>query len=121
MIEPVGAEEQPHPIRRAAANLGQVYRYVNDQDEHAPEAMTLSGILMSLDRCIRNLTGASLEADIRSEARQLAKHADTIDRMREEIGHTPRKAAQLSMREAHDALIEAAKKLETAKLPFLPF
>jgi hypothetical protein len=121
MIEPVGAEEQPHPIRRAAANLGQVYRYVSDQDEHAPEAMTLGGILMSLDRCIRNLTNASLEADILSEARTLAKHADTVDRMREEIGQTPRRAAQLSMREAHGALIEAAKKLESAKLPFLPF
>jgi hypothetical protein len=121
MIDPVSSDEQPHPIRRAAANLGHVYRYVREQDDHAPEAITLSGILMSLDRSIRNITDASVEADILTEARLLAKHADTIDRMREEIGHTPRKAAQMSMREAHDALIEAAKKLENAKLPFLPF
>jgi hypothetical protein len=121
MIDPVSAEEQPHPIRRAAANLGHVYRYVSEQDEHAPEAITLSGILMSLDRSIRNITAASVEADIRTEARLLAKHADTIDRMREAIGHTPRKAAQLSMREAHDALIEAAQELENTQLPFLPF
>lgn len=121
MIDPVGREEQPHPIRRAAANLGYAYRYVCEQDDRAPEAMTLSGILMSLDRSIRNITAASVEADIRDEARLLAKHAETIDRMREEISHTPRKAAQLSMREAHDALVEAATQLDKAKLPFLPF
>ena len=121
MIEPVGPEEQPHPIRRAAANLSHVYRYVCEQDDRAPEAITLSGILMSLDRSIRTIAGASIEADIKIEARLLAKHADTVDQMREAIGHTPRKAAQLSMREAHDALIEAAIKLENVKLPFLPF
>jgi hypothetical protein len=121
MIEPVGPDEQPHPIRRAAANLSLVHRYVCEQDDRAPEAITLSGILMALDRSVRNISNAAVQADLGSEARLLAKHADTVDRMREEISHTPRKSAQGAMREAHDALIEAARKLEKAQPPFSPF
>ena len=42
MIDPVLADEQPHPIRRAAANLNYAHRFVCTLDESAPEAITLS-------------------------------------------------------------------------------
>ena len=55
------------------------------------------------------------------QTRTNSNHADTVDRMREGISQTPHKSAQLAMREAHDALIEAANRLEKAQPPFSPF
>lgn len=114
MIDPILRTEQPHPIRRAAANLSCVHRYVCEFDEYSPEAITLSGLLVALDRSVRTIENSGPSLDVESERRWLAKHADTIDRMREQIGNTPRRAAQLSMREAHDALIEASQMLARA-------
>jgi hypothetical protein len=114
MIDPILRAEQPHPIRRAAANLTCVHRYVCEFDDNSPEALTLSGLLVALDRSVRAIENAGGALDVESECRWLAKHADTVDRMREQIGNTPRRAAQLSMREAHDALIEATKLLARA-------
>lgn len=114
MIDPILRNEQPHPIRRAAANLTCVHRYVSEHDGQSPEAITLSGLLVALDRSVRAIENSGKALDVESECRWLAKHADTVDRMREQIGNTPRRGATLPMREAHDALIEASQMLARA-------
>jgi len=123
MIDPVLRDEQPHPIRRAAANLNHVHRFVREVDERSPEAMTLSGILMSLDRSVRDVSAATHVEDFLKEARSLVKHAQTVDRLREDFQHPPRKMLQsaMAMREAHDALLDAADQLNKTKDLTAPF
>ena len=121
MIEPVLSEEQPHPIRRAAANLGYVHRHVSELDARSPEALTVAGILMSLDGSVRSLSAATRVEDFRKEANALVKHAQTVDRMRDEIKHTPQRALMPSMKAAHDALLEAAEKLTNSETLTVPF
>jgi len=122
MIDPVLKEEQPHPIRRAAANLGCVHRSVSATDARSPEALTIAGILMSLDASVRSLSAATRIEDLRMEAQGLVRHAQTVDRLREEIRRAPpQRILMSSMHEAHDALLEAAAtltKTETLALPF---
>jgi hypothetical protein len=121
MIDPVFRDEQPHPIRRAAANLNFVHRYVSEQDERSPEAITLTGILMSLDRSVRSVSSATHVEDFWKEARSLVKHAQTVVKLREDIQHTPRMVLLPSMKEAHDALLEAADKLTNSEGLAIPF
>jgi hypothetical protein len=122
MIDPVLRDEQPHPIRRAAANLNSVHRFMSAIDERSPAAITLTGILMSLDRTVRSVTAATHIEDFWKEARSLVKHAQTVVTLREEIEHAARRNVLLSpMKEAHDALLEAANKLTNTERLALPF
>jgi hypothetical protein len=121
MIDPVLRDEQPHPIRRAAANLHSVHRFVSALDEHSPEAITLTGILMSLDRTVRSVTAATHIEDFWKEARSLVKHAETVKKLREGIAQARRKVLLSPMREAHDALLEAATRLTNTERLALPF
>ncbi|MBC8025916.1 MAG: hypothetical protein H7Y89_07990 [Steroidobacteraceae bacterium] len=115
MIEPVLHDEQPHPIRRAAANLSYAHRFVSSLDEGAPEAITLSGLVASLDRCVRSLAKANHIEDLWVEARGLLKHAETIVKLRETATKSRRNALIPTMNAAHDALLEAAETLTNAK------
>jgi hypothetical protein len=116
MIDPVLADEQPDPIRRAAANLNHAHRFLASLDDGAPEAMTLSGLVASLDRCVRSVAVANDIEEWRSEARGLVKHAETIQKMRESASQSRgRRALVPSMDAAHDALLEAANRLTNAK------
>jgi hypothetical protein len=121
MIDPVLRDEQPHPIRRAAANLNHVYRFVSEADERSPEAITLTGILMSLDRCVRQVSNATHIEDFWKEARSLVKHAETVVKLREDIQRTPQNVLLSPMKEAHDALLEAADKLTNTERLAVPF
>jgi hypothetical protein len=115
MIDPVLPDEQPHPIRRAAANLNYAHRFVCSQDEAAPEAITLSGLVASLDRCVRSLAAANHIEDLWVEARGLVKHAETIVTLREAATRSRRNALIPTMNAAHDALLEAADRLTNAQ------
>lgn len=115
MIAPVLPDEQPHPIRRAAANLNYAHRFVCSLDAGASEAITLSGLLASLDRCVRSLAAANHIEDLWVEARSLVKHAETIGRLRETAARTRRSALIPPMNAAHDALLEAADRLTNAQ------
>jgi hypothetical protein len=121
MIDPVLSEEQPHPIRRAAANLSNVHRRVIETDADSHEALTVAGILMSLDGSVRSLSVATHIEDYWKEARALLKHAQTVDTLRKAIKFTPQRALVSSMKEAHDALIEAAEKLANSETLTVPF
>jgi len=121
MNDPVRRDEQPHPIRRAAANLNQVHRHVSEQDDRSPEAMTLTGILMSLDRTVRLVSNATHVEDFWTEARALLKHADTVVKLREVISGTRQRMLLPSIREAHDALLEAADRLAKTDKLAVPF
>jgi hypothetical protein len=121
MIDPVLREEQPHPLRRAAANLGHIHRCVSETDARSPEALTVAGILMSLDGSVRSLSGATRIEDFWKEAHALAKHAQTVERLREEIKDTPQRVLRSLMKEAHDALLEAAEKLTNSVALTVPF
>jgi hypothetical protein len=115
MIDPVLRDEQPHPIRRAAANLHYAHRFVTSLDESAPEAITLSGLVASLDRCVRSLAAANHIEDLWVEARGLVKHAETLVQLREAAAKSRRNALIPTMNAAHDALLEAADRLTNAK------
>jgi hypothetical protein len=115
MIDPVLFDEQPHPIRRAAANLNHAHRFVCSLDEGAPEAITLSGLVASLDRCVRSLAAANHIEDLWVEARSLVKHAETIVKLRETAVQSKRNALIPPMNAAHDALLEAADRLTNAQ------
>jgi hypothetical protein len=115
MIDPILADEQPHPIRRAAANLNHAHRFLCSLDEGAPEAMTLSGLVASLDRCVRSLAAANHIEDLWVEARSLVKHAETIVKLRESASQSRRGVLIPPMNAAHDALLEAADRLTNAQ------
>jgi hypothetical protein len=116
MIDPVLADEQPDPIRRAAANLNHAHRFLCSLDDGAPEAMTLSGLVASLDRCVRSLAAANHIEDLWVEARGLVKHAETVVKLRETAAQSRgRRGLVPSMNAAHDALLEAADRLTNAK------
>jgi hypothetical protein len=121
MINPVFSDEQPHPIRRAAANLNSVQRSMSALDEHSPEAITLTGILMSLDRSVRSVSSATHIEEFWKEARSLVKHAETVVKLCEEMMQPRRKVLLSRMNEAHDALLEAASKLTKTERLALPF
>jgi hypothetical protein len=115
MIDPVLRDEQPNPLRRAAANLTYAHRFVSASDDSAPEAITLSGLVASLDRCVRSLAAANHIEDLWVEARGLVKHAETIVKLRESATGTYRKVIIPPMNAAHDALLEAADRLTNAQ------
>ena len=115
MIDPVLPDEQPHPIRRAAANLSYAHHFVVRLDEGAPEALTLSGLVASLDRCVRSLAAANHIEDLWVEARGLVKHAETLVKLRETAVGTPKMAVIAPVNAAHDALLEAADRLTNAQ------
>lgn len=116
MIDPILRDEQPDPIRRAAANLNHAHRFLSSLDDGAPEAMTLSGLVASLDRCVRSVAVANDIEEWRREAQSLVKHAETIQKMRESASQSRgRRTLVPSMDAAHAALLEAADRLTNAK------
>jgi hypothetical protein len=120
MLDPVLDDEQPHPIRRAAANLTHAHRYVRDRDERCAEAITLAGIVTALDQSIRALGTATHVEDLWTQARALMKHAETVMNLRDHAA-APRKVLMPAMNAAHDALLEAADKLASTDRLTLPF
>ena len=121
MLEPIDREEQPHPIRRAAANLHEVQRYVSEQDALGADLATLDGILMSLDRSVRAVGAATHVEDFWTEARGLVKHAQTVVKLREKIEPEARQVLLPPMQAAHDALLEAADLLTNTDELAAPF
>lgn len=121
MIDPVLRDEQPNPIRRAAANLHYVHRYVTEVDDHSTDALTITGIMMSLDRCVRSLSKAAHVEDLWLEARGLVKNAETIQQLRKSATGTRHQALIPPMNAAHDALLEAADKLTNTQTIAVPF